>query len=176
MIRPAPPVPPDTRPGAGKGAAKLPRPGPSAEGRQRLSELAKARHRAGGFVKSADGGARTPKRKPSKRRVATLVAEAAQQEKNAQAIIDVFKDAIQPTQPTTIRLKAAEAWLKVEGEDAKQMLREADIESQKRDRAELLDILSEKLTTGHAALLLRKQLEQQAGITDATVIEGHVIE
>lgn len=176
MTRPAPPVLPDTRPGAGKGAAKLPRRGPSAEGRERLSELAKARHAAGGFAKSSDGSLRAPKRKPSKRRVATLVAEAAQEQKNAQAIIDVFRDAVKSTQPTTIRLRAAEAWLKVEGEDAKQMLRELGFESEKRDRAELLGILSEKLTTGHAALLLRKQLEQQAGITDVDVIEGHVVE
>jgi hypothetical protein len=104
-----------------------------------------------------------------------MVAEAAREQKNATAIIDVFKDAIQPTQPAHIRIKAAEAWLKVESDDAKQILREADVESQVRDRAELLDILSEKLTTGHAALLLRKQLEQQAGITDV-VIESHVVD
>lgn len=175
MTRPAPPIAPDYRPGGGKGATKLPRPGPTAEGRQRLSELAKARHAAGGFQKSSDGSPRAPKRKPSKQRVATMVAEAAREQKNATAIIDVFKDAIQPTQPAHIRIKAAEAWLKVESDDAKQILREADVESQVRDRAELLDILSEKLTTGHAALLLRKQLEQQAGITDV-VIESHVVD
>jgi hypothetical protein len=100
------------------------------------------------------------------------VAEAAREKRTADMIIDVFKDAIQPTQPTHIRIKAVETWLRVEAEDAKLTLKEADQESQHRDREELLDILSQKLTTGHSAMLLRRQLEQQTEIPDV-VIEGY---
>ena len=168
--RPAPPIPPDYRSGAGMGAAKLPRRGPSEAGKQRLSEIAKARHAAGGFKKGSGGS--TKPRKPPKHRVTTMVAEAAREKKNAQAIIDVFKDAVSGNQPIHIRLKAAEAWLRVEVEDSKMFLREIDSETQQRDRAELLELLSEKLTSGHSALLIRKSLEERAGITDAEVIEG----
>jgi hypothetical protein len=144
-------------------------------GRQRLSELAKARHKAGGFLKSADGLSRPskprPKKKFTKRRVATMVAEAARDKRQAESIIDVFRDAIHPTQPTHIRLKAAEAWLRVEAEDAKLSMQESEQESVKRDRHELIQVLSEKLTSGPSALLLQRQLEEQAGIIDVEVVD-----
>ena len=174
MSRRPPPLLPPTQPGAkGNAVAKHPKRGPSLEGRQKLSELAKERHKVGGFKKGSGGSTR--RRAPSRQRVATLVAEAARDQKNARAIIDVFKDAIQPTQPMQIRLKAVEAWLKVEGDDAKIALREADSESQERDRAELLEILSQKLTTGHSALLLKRQIERQAGI-DEGIIDVEAVE
>lgn len=140
----------------------------SDEGRQRLSEIATERHRAGGFQKRPGS---TP-RKPSKKRVAARVAAAAREKKNAQAIVDVFRDGVHPSQPMSIRLKAAEAWIKVEQEDAKLRIREADSETQRLDRAQLLDILAERLTTGAAAVLLRRQIESESGITDADVVEG----
>lgn len=160
---------PSGPPGTGKGVAKFKR-HVSDEGRQRLSEIATERHRNGGF-RPVPG---RPKRKrPNKKRVAQKVAEAAREKKNAQAIIDVFKDGVAPHQPINIRIKAAEAWLKVEGDDAKIALKEADFESQKHDRDELLDMLSQQLTAGHAGLLLRKQLESET--SDDTVIEGHLV-
>jgi hypothetical protein len=148
--------------------------GPTEAGRRRLSELAKARHAAGGFQKSADGKGRTAKprqKKFTKRRVATMVAEAARDKRQAEQIIDVFRDAIHPTQPTHIRLKAAEAWLKIENEDAKLSMQESESESVKRDRVELIQVLSEKLTSGPSALLLQRQLEQQAEIIEADMVE-----
>ena len=99
-----------------------------------------------------------------------MVAEAARDSKTAQAIIDVFKDGISNNQPMNIRLKAAEAWIKVEQEDAKLQLREVEGEGQRRDRGELLNILAGRLTESHSAVLLRKQLEERAGITDAEVV------
>lgn len=140
----------------------------SDEGRQRLSELATKRHQEGGFKKKPGS---TP-RKPSKKRVAARVASAAREKKNAQAIIDVFKDAISPSQPTSIRLKAAVAWIEVEQEDAKLSLREADVTGQALDRAQLLSILSERLTTGPVADVLRRQIESESG----NVVEGTAID
>jgi hypothetical protein len=91
-----------------------------------------------------------------------LVAEAAREEKNAQAIIEVFKDGISDNQPIHIRIKAAEAWLGVEREEAKILLKEQGQEDEKRDRAELMSFLSEKLTTGYSAMALRKEIESRS--------------
>jgi hypothetical protein len=137
----------------------------SDEGRQRLSEIATERHRNGGFQKKPG----TPRRKPSKKRIAARVAAAAREKKNAQAIVEVFKDGVHSSQPLSIRLKAAEAWIKVEQEDTKLMLREAADEGQAMDRAQLLTLLADRLTTGPAADLLRRQIESESGITDAVV-------
>jgi hypothetical protein len=160
-----PPIIP-SRPGEGKGAEKFKR-RVSQESRQRLSEIATQRHRQGGFKKSSDEPPRAPKRAPSQRRIAARVAEAAREEKAAQDIIDVFKDGIDSRQPINIRLKAAEAWIKVEQDDAKLQLREADSAGQQRDRGELLSILAGRLTQSHSAGLLRRQIEERSGITDA---------
>lgn len=158
--------------GSGKGVARFQRHVPDSE-RERLSEAAKKRHAEGGFKPS--GKPRKP-RQPSKRRVAQRVAEAAREKKNAQAIIDVFKDGIHPSQPISIRLKAAEAWIKVEVDATKLALREEGEESQRLGREQLIELISEKLTNGHAAVLLRQQLEEQAGIIQGDVIEGSVID
>jgi hypothetical protein len=171
-IRPRPQIPRST--GSGTDVARLPKKRHiTDEGRQRLSEIATERHRNGGFQKQPG----SKPRKPSKKRVAARVAAAAREKKNAQAIIDVFKDGVHPSQPMNIRIKAAEAWIKVEQDDAKLRIRESDSEGQQRDREELLSLLSERLTTGHAAMLLRKQLESESiGFTDGDVIEGKLIQ
>jgi hypothetical protein len=153
----------------GKGGAKLPR-HVSQEGRERLSQLAKQRHAEEGGFKSKDGKI-GKKRKPSKKRIAKQVAEAALEKKNAAMILDVFKDGVHSSQPIHIRLKAAEAWLKVEGGEAQLALREADSDGLKKGREELLSILSEKLTSGHSANMLRRSLEE--GVIEGV---GHVIE
>jgi hypothetical protein len=170
--RPRPAIPRAT--GSGMDASKFQRERHvSDEGRQRLSEIATERHRQGGFQKKAG----SKPRKPSKKRVAARVAAAAREKQTAQAIIDVFKDGIHSSQPMNIRLKAAEAWIKIEQEDAKLSLREADSEGQRLDRAEALNILAERLTSGQAAILLRRHvLEAETGITDATVIEGTAVD
>jgi hypothetical protein len=61
--------------------------------------------------------------------------------------------------------------LKVEGEEAKLALKAADADSQQHDREELLAILSEKLTSGHAATILRSHQ-----IASGDIIEGQVSE
>lgn len=174
-LRPRPRIASNPPQGNGKGASKMKR-HVSDEGRQKLSEMAKRRHAEGGFKKKNTSAAieRRRKKKLSKSRVAQMVAEAALEKKTADAIIEVFKDGIHPNQPMTIRLKAAEAWLGVEREEGKLTLKEQDSENQKRDREELLGILSEKLTTGHAATLIRKQIESQAEIVDAEVVDDEV--
>jgi hypothetical protein len=140
--------------------------------RQRLSELAKARHAAGGFVASGNGGKRKSK-KPSKARVAQLVADAAREKKTAQQIIDVFKDGISPNQPITIRLKAAEAWIGIEHKEGTLGLKEEATQSEAMDRETALAFLAERLTSGHAASVLRNHMKQleQVTIPDAEVVE-----
>ena len=144
----------------------------SPETRERLSQLAKERHARGEF-----GGSKFGKMggRPKKQRAADRVAQAAQEDPEARKIIQVFKDAIHPSQPMSIRLKAAEAWLGIEREEAKVALQEADHEAKHHDREELIGILAGKFTQGPMAALLRKQLEEQSGITDAEVVSEEVI-
>lgn len=174
--RPRPAIGKSPEPGKGNGAAKFTRNHVSPEGRERLSELAKRRHAEGGFQKIPGGGKKRAK-KPSRARIARMVAESAREKKNAQNIIEVFKDGIDSNQPMHIRLKAAEAWLKIDLEDEKLALKEDATESEKLGRDQLLNLLSEKLTSGHAANMLRSQIEDRTGIRDGEiVIEGHVRE
>lgn len=146
----------------------------SPEAREKLSRLAKERHARGEF-----GGREFGKLggRPKKDRAAARVAAAAQDDSQARAIISVFKDAIQPDQPMSIRIKAAEAWLGIEREEAKIVLQEADADATQRSRDELISILGKKLTAGPTAQILRRQLEPETGIVDAeVVIEGQVVE
>ena len=138
------------------------------QAREKLSRLAKERHAAGKFGGREFGrlGGR-----PRKERAARRVAEAAEAEENARRIIAVFKDAIAPDQPMSIRLKAASAWLDVERQEATLALQEADSDAKHHTRDELLAMLSQKLTSGPAATILRRQLEAETGITDAQVID-----
>jgi hypothetical protein len=71
----------------------------------------------------------------------------------------------------SIRLKAASAWLDVERQEATLALQEADSDAKHHTRDELLAMLSQKLTSGPAATILRRQLEAETGITDAQVID-----
>lgn len=163
MSRPAPPIN-RSDPGSGKGADKLKRQ-QTPEARAKLSEIAKKRHQESdgkGFGRGLTERGSKPKRKPSKARIAQLVAESAREKENAEKIIEVFKDGVADTQPMSIRLKAAEAWIKVETENAKIQLNEDANESIQRDRGELLQMLSGKLMNGPAAALLRKQLAERA--------------
>lgn len=140
----------------------------SPETREKLSRLAKERHaqgKLGGREFGKLGG------RPRKDRAAKRVAEVAQEDAVARQIINVFKDAIHPNQPMHIRLKAAEAWLGVEREEAKVALQEADTVNRQHSREELLAVLSDKLTSGPAATILRKQIEPETGIVDADVVE-----
>jgi hypothetical protein len=156
--RPRPQISPaNGPPGTGGGVAKTSKKHVSDAGRQRLSELAKQRHQAGGFQATAKG--KSKKRKPSRERVAQMVAEAALEKRTAEAIINVFRDAISEAQPITVRLKAAEAWIGVEREEGKLQAKEAQVASEHMDREAALAFLSQKLTSGHAASLLRQRLE-----------------
>jgi predicted DNA-binding protein len=168
--RPRPVIsPPDRAPGTGLGVTKLPRQ-ISPETRQRLSELAKERHKNGGFKKGTGKG---KQRKPSKRRVAQMVAEAAMERRIADQIINVFKDGIHPSQPINIRLKAAEAWIGIEREEGKLSLKEEVSEDERMDREQALQFLAQRLTESHSATLLRRQIESQIEvIPDAEIVEG----
>lgn len=141
------------------------------EARERLSTLAKQRHAEGKFGGSQYGKLGGRPRGSKKDRIAKRVAEAASEEANAKAIIEVFKDAIHPNQPMSTRLKGAEAWARIAGEHTKQEMQEQGQEHQQRSREELLELVRQKLTSGPAAQIIRAQIEQEAGIVDAEVVE-----
>jgi len=155
----------ETRPQTNERNAKRPM---SAEKRQKLSELAKQRHKEGKFGGSEIGklGGR-----PKKDRAAKRVAEAAQADKTANEIIAVFRDAIQPHQPMGIRIKAAEAWLGVEREEAKIVLSEEKTGDDAKTREELIALLSQKLTSGPASKIVREHMLESENMVEAVVVE-----
>lgn len=126
----------------------------SPEARENLSRIAKERHARGEF-----GGAEFGRLggRPRKPRVAKRVAEAAQTEEMAEQLIAVFRDAVQPDQPTHIRIKAAEALIAIEAAEARIAMAEEEHEAKTHSREELLAILSGSLTEGPIAALLRRQ-------------------
>lgn len=185
MSRPAPPTT-QSAPGGGKSASKFKR-RLSAEQRGNLSEVAKERHRQSdghGFGRGQQKpGTQKPLKKSSEARAAALVAEAARDQKNAQAIIEVFKDGVANSQPMHIRLKAAQAWIDVEQKDAALRLKENESDQLQRGREELLELLAGKFTGGPTAALLRKQLAQRVDLQedldndiDPDIIEGKLSE
>lgn len=135
--------------------------------RQRLSELARQRHAAGTF-----GGAKFGRLggRPRKKRVAETVSEAAQDPAMARQIIQVFKDSIDPNQPMSIRLKGAMALHEIDQSEARLALREEESAAKQHSRDELIAILSQKLTSGTTAAILRRQIEQET-IVDAEVVD-----
>ncbi len=140
----------------------------SPENREKLSRLARERHEKGllGGPEFGKLGGR-----PRKDRVTKKISEAAQEEGNTRAIIQVFKDAVDPRQQMQTRLKGAELWAKIDAEEAKISIQEEQARDKQLSRDEMLEILKEKLTSGPAAQLLRRQLEEETGIVDAEVVE-----
>ncbi len=144
----------------------------SPEGRQKLSELAKQRHKEGklGGKKYGNLGGR-PKHRQD--RVAKRVAEAAQDESNAKAIIKVFQDAVKNDKPINTRLKGAQAWLDIEHQEAKVAIQEEEANAKQHSREELIQILAEKLTAGPTAEIIKRQLSGKAPevVIDAEVFD-----
>ena len=146
------------------------------EGRERLSQLAKKRHAEGKFgdpkVNGRKGG-RPKGGTRKKQRISKRVAEAAADDRNAQAIIQVFKDAIHPNQPMQVRLKGAQAWADIAAQHQKMELSEAAQESAQHSRDDLIKLLAVKLTTGPTANIIRTQIESESGIVDAEVVDAN---
>lgn len=139
----------------------------SPETLEKLSRLAKERHAQGKM-----GGAKFGKMggRPRKERATRAVADAAQELPNRRAIIQVFKDAVDPDMPIGVRLKGAQAWLEMEQAESKIALQEEVQDTRQLGREQLLEILTEKLTSGPAADLLRRNLPQ-IDIPDVDVVE-----
>jgi hypothetical protein len=145
----------------------------SPEAREKLSRLAKQRHAEGKFNLTPElyeKRRRTFREKNRRERIAKRVAEAAADDANARAIIEVFKDAIHPNQPMQTRLKGAEAWAKLAMEHARFELHQEVQDAAQHSREELLEILSDKLTNGPAARVISAQLEQE-NIAEAEIVE-----
>ena len=153
------------------------------EGRENLRRIALERVEEGTFggqmawdARRAKGNMeRTSPTKRRKQRITKSVAEAAEDEKNSNAIIQVFKDAIHPTQPMSTRLKGATAWAEIAAQHAKLELSEVAHDQAQHSRDELIALLAGKLTSGPTGHILRQQIhqqiEQQTGIVDAQVVE-----
>ena len=150
----------------------------SPEAREKLSKLAKERHARGEFGGREIGklgGKAKHKAVTKKKRITKRVAEAAMEESNGRAIIEVFKDAIHPSQPMHVRLKGATAWADIAMQSAKFDLTEEAQQQQQLSRDELIKVLSEKLSNGPAAQLIAGRIEAETGITDAEVVEEEVV-
>lgn len=147
------------------------------EGRESLSRLAKERTAKGDFGGHRALQARRDKRvKPPgvtkrRQRITKSLAEAAMDERNSDSIIQVFKDAIHPNQPMSVRLKGATAWAEIAAQHAKLEVAEVAADQAQHSRDELLALLSNKLTSGPTGQILRQQLERQTGIVDAEIVE-----
>ena len=142
----------------------------SPEVRNKLSELAKKRHAEGKFGGSQYGklGGRGNTRE--KRLAAQAVADHASAEETQQAIVQVLKDAVDPSQPIAVRIKGVETIVGIEKENRKIELAQQSAQEQQRSREELLDLLSEKLRQGPVAGILRRQLDTE-NIVDAEVVD-----
>ncbi len=149
----------------------------SPETREKLSKLAKERHARGEL-----GGAEFGRLggRPRKDRASKAVAEAAQEEENRTRIIQVFKDATDPSQPMGLRLKGATAWLDVEQQEGKLALQEEEADARQLGREELIKILSERLTSGPSAQLLQRRLGQldddQERFEEENVVDAEVVD
>lgn len=150
--------------------AEKPKKNFSPEARQKLSDLAKQRHAEGklGGPKFGSMGGKSKGKK--KDRIAKRVADAAQEDRQATEIIEVFKDAIDPSQPIGIRLKGAQAWVDIAVQHGKFELQEEAHEAAQHSREELIDMLTKKLTSGPTANVLKKQIESKA------IVDGEVVE
>jgi hypothetical protein len=149
----------------------------SPEGKEKLSRLAKERHAQGDFGGAKYGrlGGRPRGGSKKKQRITKAVAEAAEEEKNKNAIIEVFKDGIHPNQPISVRLKAATAWAEIAAQNAKMEVAEAAQVQAQHSRDELIAILAGKLTSGPTREILQRQLEAETGVQDAVVVDGEVV-
>lgn len=148
----------------------------SPEARDRLSKLAKERHARGEFGGAEFGRLGGRPKGSKKERISKRVAQAAMEEENAKAIVNVFKDAIHPNQPIGVRLKGAQAWAEIANQHAKMELQEESQDQIHHSREEALALLAERLTSGPAAAILRGQIEAETGIVDAEVIDDDAAE
>lgn len=140
----------------------------SDEGKEKLAELARQRHAEGKF-----GGAHFGRMggRPRKERAAKRIAEAAQEDQNARALIQVFKDGVDERQPIGTRLQAAKLWTEIEREEARVSLQEERTD-QDLTREQLIASLTQRLSQGPAAQIIQERMiEQESGITDAEVVE-----
>lgn len=149
--------------------AEKPKKNFSPEARQKLSDLAKQRH-AEGKLGGAKFGSMGGKAKGKKDRISKRVSDAAQEERQAAEIIEVFKDAIDPSQPIGIRLKGAQAWVDIAVQHGKFELQEEAHEAAQHSREELIQMLTKKLTSGPTGNVLRKQIEEHT-VVDADAVE-----
>lgn len=136
------------------------------ETREKLRKLAIERHKEGKF-----GGAQYGKMggRPRKvdRQALDSVAEAANRDK--EAIIEVFKDAVAENQPMAVRLRGAESWLNIQKEQTKLAIQEEEADAKQFDRERVIALLAEKLTDGPAGHAIRERLEE--GVIDGTVVD-----
>jgi hypothetical protein len=135
------------------------------ETREKLRQLALERHKEGKF-----GGAQYGKLGGRPRKVKREALDAVSEAANThqEEIINVFRDAVADNQPIAIRLRGAESWLNTQKEQSKLTMQEEEAEQKQFDRAQVIELLSEKLTSGPAGHAIRERLESTV---DSTAIE-----
>lgn len=142
----------------------------SEEARQKLSKLAKERHAAGKFGGAEFGklGGRGNTRE--KRLASEAVSDAAKE--SHEALVQVFKDGIDPQMPFRDRIRAAEAWLAVENNAEKLRLTRQRDDGERMDRAELISLLKKKLSEGPTAEFVSRSITTASeDVVDAVVVE-----
>lgn len=109
----------------------------SPEVREKLRENAKAMVASGKI-----GGARPGSGRPRKKRASEIVAERAVEE--ADNIVSAFSDALKDHNPASVRIKAAESWLKIEHDETKlKMEEERHVDEMKTN--EIIELVVNKL-------------------------------
>lgn len=140
----------------------------SDEERKRRSERAlqlKAEGKIGGQYGKLGG-------RPRKPRATEIAAEEARN--NAEDLIQVFKDGIDPENPMKIRLASANSWFGIEQEEAKLKIQEEklDFDIEKANRDDLVEYLKNALTEGPLADQIQRQFDAESTAEDITDAES----
>lgn len=153
-----------------------PKPGTmSAERRQQLSESAKQKHAEGklGGAKFGALGGRGNTRE--KRLAAQEIAEHIKDPKLVSLMKKTLEDSQHETNSMKTRMDGVKIMTDIERETRKLEIAEEKHDVEKLDRQTLLDLLSQKLTSGASAAAMRGQMEatmlEEENIIDATVVE-----
>jgi hypothetical protein len=139
----------------------------SDEERQRRSQRAKQRiaeGKMGGQFGKLGG-------RPRKPRASDLIAEEAERHKND--LVAVLKDAIDPSQPISIRLRGLDQWLGIE-RDVRRMEMDEDEHYAKMSREELAEELANKIAGN--PMLAQIFAERMNGNGNGEVIDAEVVE
>jgi hypothetical protein len=139
--------------------------------RRRKAALERVANGQMGGAKFGRMGGRGNTRK--RRRAQAALAEEAAKPENRKKMLAVFHDALDPSQPISVRLKAVDQWVGLEQAESKMTLEEEKVDAVQRSREDSIELLRNKLMgNGVAAAVLRAQAQlEEVTIPDADVVE-----